>query len=128
MVFQPNFGNGFGGLFAQTADQSLRVYDGNTWVFPNPGNGNDWAHDAVGATTFYINGQVANQAVAGWNIMGGARTSTGFPEPGNIYIGTSGFEDRHMQGRIAVVLMYNRVLTEQEQLQNYNALKTRFGL
>jgi len=128
MVFQPFFGPGFGGLFAQTADQSLRVYNGNTWVFPNPGNGNDWAPDSVGATTFYINGQVANQAVAGWNIMGGARTSTGFPEPGNIYIGTSGFEDRHMQGRIAVVLMYNRVLTEQEQLQNYNALKTRFGL
>lgn len=26
----------------------------------------------------------------------------------------------------AVVLLYNRVLTELEQLQNYNALKTRF--
>jgi hypothetical protein len=33
-----------------------------------------------------------------------------------------------MQGKIALVLMYNRALTGQEQIQNYNFLKTRFGL
>jgi hypothetical protein len=130
MVFMPNFGEGFGGLFAMTADQSLRVYNGLTWGFPNPGNGNDWAHPS--ATTFYINGQATTSdltpAVAGWNIMGGAKTSPNFPEPSNLYIGTSGYDNRHMQGRIAVVLMYNRALTQEEQLQNYNSLKTRFGL
>jgi hypothetical protein len=109
-----------------TTDQILRVYDGNTWILPNPGNGNDWAYPS--ATTFYINGQVANQAVSGWNIMGGAKTSGNFPEPSNFYLGTSGYDNRHMQGKIALVLMYNRVLTEQEQLQNYNSLKARFGL
>ena len=126
MVFQPNFGPGFGGLFAMTADQSLRVYNGLTWEFPNPGNGNDWAYPS--ATTFYINGQVANQAVAGWNIMGGAKTSPNFPEPSNLYIGTSGYDNRHMQGGIAVVLMYNRTLTAEEQLQNFNFYRSRFGL
>jgi hypothetical protein len=130
MVFQPNFGPGFGGLFAMTTDQSLRVYDGSTWEFPNPGNGNDWVWPT--ATTFYINGQATNSqfppAVAGWNIMGGAKTSPNFPEPSNLYIGTSGYDNRHMQGRIAVVLMYNRALTEQEQLQNYSVLRARFGL
>jgi hypothetical protein len=130
MVIQPFFGDGFGGLFAMTSDQSLRVYNALTWEFPNPGNGNDWANPA--ATTFYINGQATSEqnppAVPGWNIIGGAKTSENFPEPSNLYIGTSGYQDRHMLGRIAVVLMYNKVLTEQEQLQNYNALKTRFGL
>lgn len=126
MVFQPNFGPGFGGLFAMTADQSLRVYNGTTWEFPNPGNGNDWAYPS--ATTFYINGQVANQAVSGWNIMGGAKTSPNFPEPSNLYIGTSGYDNRHMQGGIAVVLMYNRTLTAEEQLQNFNFYRSRFGL
>mgnify|MGYP000900335743 FL=1 len=31
-------------------------------------------------------------------------------------------------GRIAQVQMYNRALTQQEVLQNYNATKSRFGL
>ena len=38
------------------------------------------------------------------------------------------YENRNMQGKIAVVLMYNRVLTEQEHLVNYAHYKARFGL
>jgi hypothetical protein len=33
-----------------------------------------------------------------------------------------------MQGKIAVVLMYDRILTAEEQLQNFNYFKSRFGL
>ena len=35
---------------------------------------------------------------------------------------------RNFAGRISQVLSYNRALTAQEVLQNYNATKTRFGL
>jgi hypothetical protein len=68
--------------------------------------------------------------VSGWNIIGGAKNnnSPAFPDNGVLYVGTSGYNDRNMQGKIAVVLMYNRTLTGQEQIQNYNYLKTRFGL
>ena len=133
IVFQPDFAaNGFGGLFGVTADKSMRFYTGvngtGPWVAANPGNGDDWVHDAVGATTFYINGQVSDTTVAGWNIMGGARNNEGFPQPSDLRIGTSWFEYRGFQGKIAVVLMYDRVLTQEEQLQNYNVLRARFGL
>jgi hypothetical protein len=125
MVFQPDFFvAGMAGLFSIPNDKSLRVY-GNGWQFPNPGNNDDWASSP---TTFYINGQVSNQAVSGWNIMGGVTTNGNFAGPSQLYVGTSGYQDRNMQGKIALVLMYNRALTGQEQIQNYNYLKTRFGL
>jgi len=127
IVFEPDFtATSLTGLFAMTTDQSLRTYNGNTWEWPNTGNGNDWAYGST--TTFYINGLASNQSIPGWNIMGGAKTSDNFPEPSNFYLGTSGYQNRHFQGKIALVLMYNRVLTQQEQLQNYNSLKARFGL
>ena len=130
IVFQPDFAaNGFGGLFGVTADKSMRFYSGvngtGPWVAANPGNGDDWADNP---TTFYINGQVSDTTVAGWNIMGGARNNAGFPEPSDLRIGTSWYDYRGFQGKIALVLMYDRVLTEQEQLQNYNVLRARFGL
>jgi hypothetical protein len=125
IVFQPDFTmTGLGGIFCLPNDKSLRVYSG-TWEFPNPGNGDDYASSA---TTYYVNGQVSNQSVAGWNVIGGAATNPAFLTSDQLYIGTSGFEDRNMQGKIALVLMYDRVLTQQEQLQNYNFLRARFGL
>jgi hypothetical protein len=128
MVFQPDFTvSGMTGLFGVPGDKSMRFYGAN-WQAPNPGNDDDWAAGSGGATTFYINGAVSDQAVAGWNVMGGATTNSAYSGPNQLYIGTSGYENRHMQGKIALVLMYNRVLTEAEQLQNYNALRARFGL
>jgi hypothetical protein len=125
MVFQPDFSvAGMAGLFSIPNDKSLRVYN-NGWEFPNPGNNDDWANST---TNFYINGQVSNQAVSGWNIMGAATTNSNFAGPTQLYVGTSGYENRNMQGKIAVVLMYNRTLTGQEQIQNYNFFKTRFGI
>jgi hypothetical protein len=125
VIFQPDFTiSGLGGIFCGTNDKSLRVY-GNSWVFPNPGNGDDWASSS---TTFYINGQVSDQAIAGWNVAGGASTNPVFTGAEQLYVGTSGYENRNMQGKIAVVLMYNRELTQQEQRQNYNHYKARFGL
>lgn len=128
IVFQPDFtANGIVGLFAVEADKSVRFGTNGIggWAIANPGDVNDWA---AFSTTYYINGQVSNYPVAGWNIMGGARNNNQWTMPNGLYIGTSDYPDRHFQGQIALVLMYNRSLTEQEQLQNYNALKERFGL
>ena len=130
MVLEPDFnGDSIRGLLATAADGSLRVYNQN-WTIPNPGNGNDWAGPEGWPTTYYVNGQASNQLVSGWNILGGAKTNvTGMlTGPTPLRIGTSWYQDRGFQGKIAVVLMYNRVLTEEEQLQNYNALRARFGL
>ena len=128
IVLQPDFTMaGMGGIFCVLGDKSLRVYN-NGWLLPNPGNDDDWAASTYGATTFYVNGQASNQMVTGWNIIGGASTNPAFLTSKQLYIGTSGYGNRHMQGKIAVVLMYNRVLTEQEHLVNYNHYRARFGL
>ena len=131
IVFQLDFAaSGIVGLFAVEADKSVRFNDtsggGAAWSVRNPGDGNDWAYP--NPTTYYINGQANDTPVAGWNIMGGARTNDTWTMPNGLYIGTSNYPHRHFQGQIALVLMYNRALTEAEQLQNYNSLKTRFGL
>jgi hypothetical protein len=128
IVFQPDFtANGIVGLFAVEADKSVRFGANGLggWGIANPGDVNDWASSP---TTYYINGQVSNAPVAGWNIMGGARNNNAWTMPNGLLIGTSDYPNRHFQGSIALVLMYNRALTEAEQLQNYNVLKARFGL
>ena len=47
-----------------------------------------------------------------------------------IYIGSGGWaaENRNYQGLLGLVLFYDRALSAAEQLQNYNALKDRFGM
>jgi hypothetical protein len=125
MVFQPDFTvSGIVGLFGIPGDKSMRFYNA-AWQAPNPGNGDDWASSP---TTFYVNGQASDQAVAGWNVMGGATTNGSFSGPTQLYVGTSGYENRNMQGKIAALLMYDRTLTQQEQLQNFNFYRSRFGL
>jgi hypothetical protein len=129
IVFQPDFtANGIVGLFAVEADKSVRFGANGIggWGIANPGDANDWAY--TNPATYYINGQASNLPVAGWNIMGGSRTNNTWTMPNGMFIGTSDYPNRHFQGSIALVLMYNRALTEQEQLQNYTALKSRFGL
>jgi len=46
----------------------------------------------------------------------------------NYIIGKSNANARYINGKIAICLIYNRVLSDTEVLQNYNATKSRFGL
>jgi hypothetical protein len=46
----------------------------------------------------------------------------------NILVARDSFESRYFNGNIAIAQIYNRALSAQEVLQNYNATKTRFGL
>ncbi len=47
----------------------------------------------------------------------------------NIYIGSdSGQTNRYYNGRIAMVQLYNRALTDTEILQNFNATRGRYGV
>jgi len=134
LVFQPDFSYNVVnahlayGLGAD-ADRTMRFgnADGsNPWSIPNPGNNGDWAYTT--ATNYYLNGTVipgAGNLVTGWNILGAARIN---PWGNFAYTWGTGYYDRGFKGKLAVILLYNRVLTEAEQLQNYAALKLRFGL
>ena len=136
--FSTNNNASLAGLIATTTpagsgDKSLRFAGVNgtgPWSLTsrNPGDGNDWANPS--ATTYYVNGAASNILVSGWNIFGGYRTNTaGFPSTFPYFIGSGGYStNRGFQGKMAVVLLYNRQLSAAEQLTNYNALKGRFGL
>jgi hypothetical protein len=141
MVFQPDFtlsnGAQLSGLIATSSaatssDKSLRFRNVNgtgPWGTPgNPGDGNDWANPT--ATSYYVNSTVSNTLVSGWNIFGGYRTNQGanFPANFSYFLGSSGYNYRGFQGKIAAVYMYNRQLSSDEQRQNFNALRGRYGI
>ena len=137
IVFYPDFtlASSLAGLLSNSVpaaalDDSIRFGNVNgtgPWIISNPGDINDWAYPT--ATTYYVNGNVSNTLVSGWNIFGGYRTNqTNFASPFAYYLGSSGYPARSFQGRIAVALLYNRQLTAAEQLQNFNAFRGRYGV
>lgn len=147
IVFQPDFSsfNYSGGhtLFSKGPglDVSMRFWSYNfsdpsntngnptsVWGVPNSSpNSSEWQD----VTSLYLNGinQTSNffPLVSGWNILGGQNSSS-FGWGSFAYCLGAGYNSRGFQGKIAVVLFYDRILTASEQLQNYNALKFRFGL
>ena len=138
-VFYPDFAstNGLAGLISNSppsspTDKSLRFENVNgtgPWSVAtrNPGDANDWAYPT--RTNYYVNGTISNILVSGWNIFGGYRTNQStFPLSFAYYLGSSGYPARSFQGRLALALLYNRQLTDAEQVQNFTALRGRFGL
>jgi hypothetical protein len=135
LIFQPDFSYNVGDAnlaygLGVDADRTMRFgnADGSSpWSIQNPGNNGDWAYTT--ATNYYLNGTVipgAGNLVTGWNILGAARTNQSWGS--TPYVWGTGYSSRGFKGKLAVILLYNRVLTEAEQLQNYAALKSRFGL
>ena len=84
-------------------------------------------------TTYTITQTTANVYVNGNLIV--SNLATTYPMNtgsfgSNLYIGRvdSGASSFYFSGSVSNVGIYNRVLSAQEVLQNYNALKSRFGL
>ena len=149
IVFYPDFSRVGGssissvlatGTSVSCQDKSLRFSGVNgtgPWTTRNGGSAdnNDWATSAS-PTTYYINGSSSTSAAnlsSGWNILGGGRTNTtngAFTSNWAYYVGSGGYsgDNRGFQGRIALMCLYNRILSSSEQLQNYGALRSRFGL
>jgi len=63
-------------------------------------------------------------------VLVGAKSMTASPliTSASLYLGWYGFGGAYLNGSIAVTQIYNRALSTQEILQNYNALKSRFNL
>ena len=69
-----------------------------------------------------------NGAYKGDSFVGGNMPAT-LPNTTNpIILGGATWIPRYFSGRIAIVRLYNRALSANEILQNYNALRGRFGL
>jgi hypothetical protein len=89
---------------------------------------NSWYH-VVGSFTrndfsrFYVNGQL-KVSVSSTSLNGLSIT----PSINNAAIGRGGFLPFYAGCRVSAARIYNRSLSSQEVQQNYNALKSRFGL
>jgi hypothetical protein len=113
-------------------DKSMRFSNANgtgPWAINNPDNTDGWASST---TIYYINGVAypgtSGNLSSGWNILGAYRTNQSvYPLSSPYYLGT-GYSGRGFRGRIAACYLYNRQLTAAEQLQNFNALRGRYGL
>ena len=120
--------SGYNSLLANstTSDKSLRISSNS---IRNPGDGNDWA---ASATTYYVNGVADTNAVAlsqnQWYILGGENKNASLLGAAwNYHIGT-GYSGRSLNGKIAFLALYTAPLTATEHIENYNALKRRFGI
>lgn len=83
--------------------------------------------------TWYF-GAVSFNTTTGWKLyVNGIQEATSndtttYTGDDEILIGAYGTGSNLFHGRIATAQVYNRVLTDQEILQNYNATRTRFGV
>jgi hypothetical protein len=77
----------------------------------------------TGSRKLYVNGILKNSDSA----TGTITTNNGGMSIG-VYGGYSGSRSYYYNGDIAIVRVYNKVLLASEVLNNYDALKNRFGL
>jgi hypothetical protein len=110
-----------------TSDKSLRI---TSDLIRNPEDNNGWA--APTGTTYYVNGVADTDNVSlsqnQWYILGGEnKNGTLLGSAWNYHIGT-GYSGRSLNGKIAFLALYTAPLTATEHIENYNALKRRFGV
>jgi hypothetical protein len=134
-MWDHNNGNGFG--------RSQRIFD--TYMILLPTNNTNTTISSTAMTnalsvpnqwtnlTYTISGSIVNVYVNGISVvenftMAAPFTSASTTSP--IYLGRvdSGVDSFFTTGSIGSFYIYNRALSQNEVLQNYNAVKTRFGL
>lgn len=93
--------------------QSPGIYSAGQWYnLVGVKSGNVWS--------FYINGELKKSSTLGTGLVPFANN--------NMYIGTENAAGYYLNGKMNSVLTYGRALTQDEVLQNYNYLKSRYGL
>ena len=76
-----------------------------------------------------VRGSSVKQIYLNGNILASTGSTDMYDAPGtNFVIGSNGGNSEFLNGNIAQVQVYSRALSSTEILQNYNALKTRYGL
>ena len=93
--------------------QSPGIYSAGQWYnLVGVKSGNVWS--------FYINGELKKSSTLGTGLVPFADN--------NMFIGTENASGYYLNGKMNSVLVYGRSLTPDEVLQNYNYLKSRYGL
>ncbi len=127
-------GGGYRGIVAKQyaygifyVDSVLSIYDwaaaANRSTGVNIADGN-WKHIAFSFQSGVTNG--SNVYINSSNVLN--TTYTISSQSYNLYIGAEANASQHAACNISQVLIYNRVLSSNEILQNYNVMKKRYGL
>ncbi len=114
-------------------DDSLR-FEGNSLRTSSNADANDWRYNAI--SDVFINGEFDALANGTYdlstklNFVRSYRSNTSGFGTSFRYEISSGISSntRQLKGNLALILCYNRKLSNAEVQQNYNALKSRFGL
>jgi len=120
--------NGTVNFFIEGADADINIttpdaIPANTWTCATA-TFTGLTQDATKSAKLYINGSIKGSQVTTANFRGGTIFNSII---GRSYIQISG-KWRKLVGKIAVVKVYSKQLSDSEVLQNYHALKSRFGL
>jgi hypothetical protein len=128
--------NGLGNIVSKNYNSGYRIrheqynnlwfyVSGNTISTPNSSVSlNTWTYNAVTGDSTGLKAYVNNTLLAS-NAFAFAPSA---PGTGNLYIGCVSPSSETFNGRISIVQIYNRALTQAEILQNYIATKGRYGL
>jgi hypothetical protein len=74
--------------------------------------------------TIQVNVNQVNEGTA--TFISGTGDSVDFSK--DLYLGAGSYNFKHTEGKLYNIKIYNKTLTQEEVLQNYNATKSRFGL
>jgi len=124
--------NGFNGYYQltfypnATTFRTLGIGGYSTWFDSTVNFANDQNYNVV--LTYNLAASLASLYVNGVLINSATITGTSGATPQILYIYSRGGGTIFQKGNLYSILAYNKALSAQEVLQNYNATKARFGL
>lgn len=126
-LIDQNYLNSFSFMLNSSKNLQFEINGNASSVIDNSKNyADDIWHNCVAIRTasttasIYVDGVIKNSG----NVVGGNITSTNNIAIGGEFNGST----RFLKCNVSTALIYNRALTATEVLQNYNAIKSRFGL
>lgn len=108
------------GHWSNTVDNYFA--EGTVYGIPGSINDTNWR---IYTGTNNVSGDVYGFFINGSSI---ASNGSGAQGPNGIRIGVASNNTEYSDGQFAFILLYNRVLTQSEITQNYDALKSKVGL
>jgi hypothetical protein len=109
-----------------TTFRTLGINGYNTWFDSTVNFANDQNYNVV--LTYNLAASLASLYVNSVLINSATRTGTSGATPQILYIYSRGGGTIFQKGNLYSILAYNKALSAQEVLQNYNTNKNRFGL
>jgi hypothetical protein len=76
-----------------------------------------------------VRGSTIKSVYLDGSLIGSVSSSDSYDTSGtNLYVGSNGGNSEFLNGNLGQVQIYNRALTQQEILQNFNATRFRYGI